>query len=152
MRRAGKEDISILVELMAEFYAEGGYKLNRATAAEAFAALLSDERRGLVWILCKSGQDVGHLVLTLRFAMEHGGIIGYVDDLYVRAAWRNQGVASAALAEVRGFAEMQGLRALTVEAAPDNGPAQTAYSRAGFEVMPGRQVMALALAAPSHVA
>ena len=35
MRKASPNDIPLLVDLMAEFYAEGGYDLNRARAAEA---------------------------------------------------------------------------------------------------------------------
>jgi hypothetical protein len=38
MRRASPNDIPLLVGLMAEFYAEGGYDLNHACAAGAFAA------------------------------------------------------------------------------------------------------------------
>ncbi len=50
MRIASREDISQLIALMAEFYAEANYSLNRVRAAEAFATLLADERLGQVWL------------------------------------------------------------------------------------------------------
>src|ERR1022692_1382364 len=44
MRRASPNDIPLLVDLMAEFYAEAGYDLDRARAAGAFEAILGDDR------------------------------------------------------------------------------------------------------------
>jgi hypothetical protein len=40
-------------------------------------------------------------VLTLKFAMEYGGLVACLDDLYVQPAWRNKGLSTAALLEVR---------------------------------------------------
>jgi hypothetical protein len=51
MRRALPDDIATLVALMAEFYAESDYGLNRPLAEKAFAAILSDERLGYVWLI-----------------------------------------------------------------------------------------------------
>jgi GNAT superfamily N-acetyltransferase len=150
MRRASPDDIPLLVGLMDEFYAEAGYDLDHSRAAEAFAAILADERLGYVWIIQAEHRDVGHIVLTLRYAMEYGGIIACLDDLYVKSGWRNQGLSSGALVEVRNFCERVGIRALTVEVGHENGPAQTVYRRAGFAEAPNRQLLALALAAPTH--
>jgi GNAT superfamily N-acetyltransferase len=150
MRRAGPNDIPLLVGLMTEFYTEAGYDLNHSRAAEAFAAILADERLGYVWIIQAEDHDVGHLVLTLRYAMEYGGIIACLDDLYVKSGWRNKGLSSGAVAEVRNFCEGVGIRALTVEVGHDNAPAQTVYRRAGFAEAANRLLLVLALAAPTH--
>jgi len=150
MRRASPNDIPLLTGLMAEFYAEGGYDLNHERAAGAFAAVLADERLGYFWIIQAEHQDVGHMVLTLKYAMEYGGMVACLDDLYVRPDWRNQGLSTGALVEVRSFCEGLGIRAFTVEVGHNNGPAQTVYRRAGFVEAVDRQLLALALAAPTH--
>jgi ribosomal protein S18 acetylase RimI-like enzyme len=90
-------------------------------------------------------------VLTLKFAMEYGGLAACLDDLYVKPAWRNQGLSTAALLEVRSFCEKAGIRAVTVEVGYNNGPAQTVYRRIGFTELADRQLLALALAAPTHI-
>ena len=151
MRRAGPNDIPLLVGLMAEFYAESGYDLNLARAAGAFAAILADERLGHVWIIQAEHQDVGHIVLTLKFAMEYSGLVACLDDLYVKPDWRDKGLSTAALVEARHFCERAGIRALTVEVGHNNGPAQTVYRRVGFAEAADRQLLALALAAPTHI-
>jgi GNAT superfamily N-acetyltransferase len=151
MRLASLNDIPLLVGLMTEFYAEAGYGLDRTRAARAFAAIVADERLAYVWIINAEHRDVGHVVLTLKYAMEYGGLVGCVDDLYVKLNWRNQGLSTAALLEVRSFCEKAGLRALTVEVGHDNGPAQTAYRRIGFSETADRQLLWLALAPPTHI-
>jgi GNAT superfamily N-acetyltransferase len=151
MRRANSGDIPLLLDLMTDFYAEGGYALDRSHAAQAFSAVLADERLGYIWIIQKEHQAVGHLVLTLRYAMEYGGMIACVDDLYVKPACRNGGLSKGALLEVKSFCEKAGIRAVTVEVGHNNGPAQTVYRRVGFAEAPDRQLLAMALAAPTHI-
>jgi len=151
MRRASADDIPLLASLMADFYAEAGYELDHARAKAAFAAILADERLGHVWIIQAEHRDVGHVVLTLRFAMEYGGLIACLDDLYVKPGSRNRGLSTGALMEVRKFCESSGIRALTVEVDPNNRPAQTVYRRIGFTETVGRQLLALALAPPTHI-
>jgi hypothetical protein len=70
MRKASTDDIPQLVALMAEFYAEANYPLNRTRAGEAFAALLAGDRFGHVWLIEKNSEAVGHLVVTLCFSMD----------------------------------------------------------------------------------
>ena len=151
MRRATTADIPLLVDLMSEFYAEAGYSLNPAHAGAAFAALVADERLGCVWIIQAEHQDVGHLVLTLRYAMEYGGLIACLDDLFVKRDWRNRGLGTKALFEARSFCENVGIRALTVEVGPDNAAAQAIYRRVGFADAVGRQLLALPLAPAMHL-
>jgi GNAT superfamily N-acetyltransferase len=151
MRRANSGDVPLLLDLMTDFYAEGGYALDRSHAAQAFSAVLADGRLGYIWIIQKEHQAVGHLVLTLRYAMEYGGMIACLDDLYVKPAWRNGGLSKAALLEVKSFCEKAGIRAVTVEVGHNNGPAQSVYRRLGFVEAPDRQLLAMALAPPTHI-
>jgi GNAT superfamily N-acetyltransferase len=151
MRRAHRDDIPTLLSLMSEFYAESGYKLDHALAERAFAAILSDERLGFVWLIDEETKIVGYVVLTLRFGMEYGGLIACLDDLFVVPKNRNKGLSTAALIEVRDFCKISGIRAITVEVGSSNGPAQVVYRRVGLIEPPDRQLLALALAQPTHV-
>jgi GNAT superfamily N-acetyltransferase len=135
---------------MAEFYAEGGYPLNHERATEAFAALLADERLGQAWFIQAGTLDVGHVVVTLCFSMEYGGLIAFVDDLFVQRAFRRAGLGRAALEEVKDFCASHGVRAMFVETGHDNAAALAVYQRVGF-VNTDRQLLALKLAEPTHV-
>lgn len=150
MRKASPNDVERLVALMAEFYAEGGYKLNHRRATEAFALLLADERLGQVWFIQAGSQEVGHVVVTFCYSMEYGGLIAFVDDLFVQRAFRRAGLGTAALAKVREFCKTRGVRAMFVETGRTNVAALALYQRVGF-VNTDRQLLALSLGDPTHI-
>ena len=149
MKKASSDDVPRLVELMAEFYAEVGSQLNRPQAAKAFAALVTDERLGAVWLIEAQSQAVGYLVLTLGYSLEFGGLDAFVDDLFIQTPFRHGGLGTAAVAEAKAFAARLGVRALHLEVARDNAVAQAVYRRAGF-ALTERRLMTLRLADPSH--
>lgn len=151
MRRATPADLDVLLTLMTEFYAESGFTLDATQAAKGFAPLLADDSLG--WVsLIESGNDaVGFLVVTRGYSMEYGGPTAVLDDLFVHPRARNAGLARAAIAETRDTCAAQGIRALSVQVDPGNGPANAVYHGAGFTVPEDRQLLVLPLAAPSHV-
>jgi GNAT superfamily N-acetyltransferase len=149
VREATPDDIPRLVALMAEFYAESDYPLPAEAATRAFASLLDDARLGRVWLIEADAEPTGYVVLTVGYSMEYGGLRGFVDDLFVREAYRGRGLAATALAEVRRAAEALGVRALLVEVGPDNDRARRVYARNGF-VNSGRLLLTQPLAAPVH--
>lgn len=145
MRPAEVEDLPRLVALMTEFYAEAATPLDATRAAEAFAALLADDRLGQVWLIQAGHDDVGYVVVTFSYSMEFGGRNAFLDDLFIRAPFRGAGLGTAVLNEVRTFCVEQGVRAIHLETGRDNAAAQSLYRRAGFKVT-DRQLLTLVLA------
>ena len=74
IRAATRVDVPTLVGLMSEFYAEAGFSLATDPAANAFSTLLTTPVLGRVWLAEVDGRGVGHLVLTIAFSMEFGGL------------------------------------------------------------------------------
>lgn len=131
-RPATPDDIPALVDLMREFYAESSFPLDGAWATDAFRALLADPSRGAAWIIERDGQPVGHAVLSVRFAMEFGGLSGYIDDIFVRTEHRRIRAASAGLDALVAECRRRGCRSIHVEVAPDNHAANALYRRCGL--------------------
>jgi len=150
VRSAGPRDVAVLATLMMEFYAEAGYTLGREAAERTFKALIGTPDRGRVWILEAGGDPAGYVVLTVAFSTEYGGLRGFVDDLFVRAAYRRRGLAGAGLEEVKRVCAALDVRALLVETGPTNEAALSVYSKAGFRDT-GHLLMAVPLAPPVHV-
>lgn len=128
-------DVDELVELMHEFYAETDHPLDRDWASQAFTELIGDPSRGSVWLLGLDNISVGHAILSVRFAMEFGGLSAYIDDLFVRRAHRRRGVARAGLEALIAESIRRGCRSLHVEVDPDNAAAVSLYR--GFGLAPG---------------
>ncbi len=143
-------DIPLLLELMGEFYAEAGYALDRERAKKGFASLLANHRLGSVWLIESGGGPAGYVVLTHCFTMEYGGIVGFVDDFFVRPASRRCGLGTTMLQDLRAHCLANGVSALFVEVAPDNGAGQKVFRRAGFGEL-NRQLLSLSLAPPTYI-
>jgi ribosomal protein S18 acetylase RimI-like enzyme len=151
IRPAGQTEVPALVALMQALYAEADFALSAGPAQRAFEALLADPRLGGVWLAEDGGGAVGHLVLTVSFSMEYGGLRGFIDDLYVRPAARGRGAGAGLLAAARADAARRGVRALHDEVGPDNDVARRLYARAGYADS-GRLLLSLPLTAPVHTA
>ncbi len=78
------------------------------------------------------GQVAGHVVLSVRFAMEFGGLSAYIDDLFVRVEYRRQGAASAGLDAFVAECLRRGCRSIHVEVDPANLAANALYRRYGL--------------------
>lgn len=149
IRVAAPADVPTLVALMSEFYAEAGFALPASPAANAFIELVSSPSLGAVWLAEHGGAPVGHVVVTVAFSMEYGGLRGFIDDLYVRPAARGRGTGAALLAAARAGAVARGLRALCVETGREEHRARALYARAGY-MDSDHALLVQPLAAPVH--
>jgi ribosomal protein S18 acetylase RimI-like enzyme len=132
VRIATHADVPQLVELMREFYAEASFPLEEAWAAHAFGSLIAEPSRGAVWLMEQDGAIAGHVVLSVRHAMEYGGLSAYIDDLFVRPAYRRQGAARAGLDAFVMECRRRGCRSIQVEVGPDNHAANALYRSYGL--------------------
>ncbi len=148
-RRAERSDIPVLVELMREFYEESSFPLDGDWSARAFDMLITEPAYGAAWLIEYGRVPVGHVVLSVRFTMEFGGLSGYVDDLFVRSPYRRKGGASAGLDDLLAECHRRGCHSVQVEVGSDNHGAQALYRRHGL--IPGddgRQTLRLVCPVP----
>ena len=132
VRSAANNDIPVLVELMREFYAESKYSLDGDWAVRSFNQLLRSTDRGTAWISFRGSDPAGYVVLTTRHSMESGGLDGFVDDLFVRPAFRRHGVGTSLLTELFRECSKRRVLAVHVEVGSDNAAAQALCRRFGL--------------------
>ena len=141
--RATAADVEALLGLMHDFYAEAGFVLDRRPTAAALRVLLSSASLGGIWLArSNDGVALGHAVLTVRFTMEHEGLSGYVDDLYVVPQSRRTGIGHALLTELVAECRARGCTALKVEVDQGNTAALRLYSKFGLRIATDGRVLA----------
>ena len=114
----------------------------------AFECLLGEPALGAVWLVEDEIEPIGHIVLTVHFSMEFGGLGGSIDDLFVRPAYRRRGAGSAAIEAVIDECRRRGCRALSVEVGTDNRAAKALYGKFGLVRLNGaRETMRSQLSA-----
>lgn len=126
------EDIEELLKLMAEFYAESGYRLRWELMRRALEELIQEPSWGYIWLLLNGDQAAGYIVLTIGFSMEYGGRDAFLDDLFIRPEFRGQGLGRLAMETLLDDCRRRGIRAVHVEVGRDNTPAKELYARYGF--------------------
>jgi ribosomal protein S18 acetylase RimI-like enzyme len=145
--RATAADVEVLLGLMHDFYAEAGFALDRPRTAAALRSLLSSASLGSVWLARSDdggggGGALGHAVLTVRFTMEHEGLSGYIDDLYVVPQARRAGVGHALLTELVAECRARGCKALKVEVGQSNAAALGLYAKFGLQAAADGRILA----------
>lgn len=139
-RSASAVDIPTILKLLTEFYAESGFAVDRELTTRGLQELLGKPELGQLWLLMRDGNPAGYIVLTLRFSMEYGGLDAFIDDLFVKPAFRRQGLGRLGTETLFSECRRRGVRAVHVKVGRDNGPAQALYARFGMQLV-DRQIL-----------
>ncbi|HYO47356.1 MAG TPA: GNAT family N-acetyltransferase [Gemmatimonadota bacterium] len=125
-------DIDELLPLMREFYAGERLPWDETVVRRALDALWGEPLHGGAW-LARAGNDVvGYGVLCCGFSLEYRGRDAFVDELFVRPTWRDQGVGGHILDAMESACRSQGIAALHLEVDHDNPDGKRLYLRRGF--------------------
>jgi len=111
------------------------------TPVEAIAGVLrqviADARHGFVLIAVDGErQPIGVAYTAAHLSVEHGGVIGWLEELYVLPQWRGEGIGSRLLAEVIARAGELGWKGVQLEVLAGHERAIPFYLRHGFELLP----------------
>lgn len=130
----------LLHEIMAAINDKAFNFHHAGTEARADAWL----RAGLYMVLlARDGEvPVGFLSLYQSYALYTEGIYGTIPELYVRPAYRSQGVGALLLEQARRFGQSRGWRRLEVTTPPLPAFDRTLafYEREGFSISGGRKL------------
>lgn len=114
-----------------------------ATSREALRAVIrqvaSDPRYGFMILALVDDRAIGIAYAAAHLSAEHGGIIGWLEELYVLPAWRGRGVGSLLLEEVARRAQALDWRGLELEIVEGHERAMPLYARHGFQPLTRRR-------------
>jgi GNAT superfamily N-acetyltransferase len=123
--------LAMMRALYAEDEAESQVDQSRFAASIEF--LVSHPSQGRIVVFREGGSPRGYALLVPYWSNEFGGILLYIDEIFVVAEARNGGIAHrffGYLAEKRPY----GAIALALEVGPSNGHARRLYESLGFRL------------------
>ncbi len=129
-----ENDIPIILPMMETFYAIDGYPIDSEKSKALFKTFIADENLGKAWLIYNNGQPAGYVILTTIFSFEYGGKIAFIDELYIKEAFRGQGIGKASVTFLKEQATKMGLKLLYLEVEHHNSNAQELYLKAGFTI------------------
>lgn len=128
VRRAGPEDLDLLVELHRRFCAADDHEFDPARAKAAFAPLLADDRHGVVSVV---DDPAGYGIVTWGWSIEAGGAEAVLDEIYVDEP--GQGIGADLLEALVDACREHGMARIFLETETANERARRFYARHGFE-------------------
>jgi ribosomal protein S18 acetylase RimI-like enzyme len=131
-RPATAQDLDALVALMREFYAHEGIDFDPDVARAAMHGLLEDPSRGRAWLVVDAEGPAGYVALTLGWSLEYGGRDAFLDEIFLAERLRGRRLGERAIDLALEACRALGVRALHLEVARVNAPAQSLYRRLGF--------------------
>ena len=131
-RVAARADLDSLLPLVRAYYEFDHLSFDARVARTALENFVGDPTFGRIWLISVDGEVVGYLILTLGYSIEYGGRDAFIDEVYLRAEYREQGIGRKAIAFAETQCQALGVRALHLEVERDNTTAHALYRKVGF--------------------
>lgn len=130
------EDFEEVLSMMEVFYASNALLVH--PEEQVLARTLWDSMSGGPYVTGYGFEEDGHLVgygmVSRSYSTETGGICLWIEDIYIKPAFRGQGIGTAFLRFVEECGKGSAVR-LRLEAEPENEKAISVYQSAGFRVL-----------------
>lgn len=139
IRPATPADLDEVTDLLAAQLAEHDIPIARADLEFAADGILRVPERGFVLLALRDGGAAGVACVSYSWTVERGGMVAWLDELYVVPALREHGIGNALLAEAIVTAGKAGCRTVELEVETSHARAEHLYRRHGFTDMPRRR-------------
>ena len=127
-------DISIITQMMQDFYAIDNYPMDIEVAKTLFQEFITHEHLGKSWLIYSENEIVGYIILTYIFSFEYGGKIAFLDELFIKETARGKGIGKEAIQFIQTEVPKLSLKLLYLEVEPHNENAQKLYLAHDFEL------------------
>ena len=140
IRKLTPQDHVLFLDLCREFYHSSAvmHPIPESYYENTFQELMRSEVYTQCYILEYEGQHAGYALLSKSYSAEAGGMVVWIEELYLRPDFRSHGIGS----EFFAFLEQEHPAArYRLEIEPDNERAAKLYRSRGYEVLPYVQMI-----------
>jgi len=143
IRPARPGDIPQLLMLVRRYWDFEGIKGFTALRIELVLKELLTGRaaRGAIWVAERQGALTGYLVVVLVMSVEHQGLMGEIDELFVLPEARSQGTGARLVDAAQAALVQRGCVRLQLQLASGNARARAFYERLGFARRAGYELL-----------
>ena len=141
-RRITAGDEALYTDLVTEFYATDGvdHPIPASYIARTFAELRRSEDYLVCYVIEQAGEPAGYALLAKTFSQEAGGLALWLEELYLRPAFRGQGIGDEFLTWLQKQWQGKAVR-WRLEVVETHERVKALYARHGYEPMPYGQMV-----------
>mgnify|MGYP002777177468 FL=1 len=126
-------DLPVLLELVREFHEIERLDFDKTLDRQVLYDFVTHPSWGQVWLIHQEDEVIGYIVLTLSYSLEYRGRDAFIDEFYIRANYRGQGIGTQTLEFIEQACRSLGVKALHLEVDFKNPEAQRLYHRTGYQ-------------------
>lgn len=136
IRKIHKQDEADFLQLCKEFYTSDAvlHPVPESYHKATFDELMRSQDYAEGYLFEVEGKTAGYALLSKTFSQEVGGLVVWLEELYIRNAFQGKGLGSAFLAYLEENRPTQ-VKRFRLEVEPDNTGAVSLYKRKGYEVL-----------------
>ena len=139
IRPATPADLDEVTDLLAAQLHEHDIPIARADLEFAADGILRVPERGFVLVAVQNGRAVGVACVSFSWTVERGGMVAWLDELYVVPSMREHGIGNELLGEAIAAAGATGCLTMELEVETSHARAEHLYRRHGFGDLPRRR-------------
>lgn len=142
IRKIKKEDRTEYIAMAKDFYSSDAVfrPIPDHYIADTFDELLRSDCYTAAYILEYEGRTAGYALLAKTFSQEAGGMVLWIDELYVKSEYRSCGLGHEFFAFIKSNAKRRYKR-FRLEVEDSNEKAVSLYRRMGFDSLPYSQMI-----------
>lgn len=131
----GRDSVDAAVRLLAAQLREHDISTVEDDLRAVAEAVAGDARHGFMLLASSGDNTIGIAFAAAHLSAEHGGVIGWLEELYVAPECRGRGVGAQLLTNVLSRAEALRWRGLELEVVAGHERAAALYLRHGFRAL-----------------
>lgn len=142
IRKIELEDKAAYIAMSKEFYSSEAVHqaVPEKHFSDTFRELMRSDTYTTAYILETNHETAGYALLAKTFSQEAGGMVIWLDELYVRPAYRNCGLGHEFFTYLRNKKSPE-IKRIRLEVEADNTKAISLYKRMGFDYLPYSQMI-----------
>lgn len=129
---ARPDDAAAVLALMQRSHEERALPFDDAHRENVVGPLLDGSPLGAVWLIGPARAPLGYVLVSFGWSVTLGGMIGWVEDIFIRPSVRKRGIGTEVLHAVARSLGQADLRALHVRISDGDAELARFCTKAGF--------------------
>ena len=138
---AGPDNQGALLTLMERCHTERALPPDQDHLTAVIAPLLDGSPLGAIWTVGPARAPLGYVMVTFGWSIDHGGMIGWIADVYVRPSVRRRGIGTEVVHAVALSLRQAGVKALHAAIPEGAADAERFCQRVGFDKRSGETIL-----------
>ncbi|MBI3220875.1 MAG: GNAT family N-acetyltransferase [Bacteroidetes bacterium] len=129
---ATNETIPSILEMMEQFYAIDQYPFDEEKNKKNLHLFINNPELGRLWLIKMEKQLVGYVCLAYCFSFEYGGRDAFIDELFIKTEFRNQGIGQQTMDFLENASMKLGVNSIHLEVEKHNEAGKKLYFKKGY--------------------